>query len=98
MTRPSSFRRFVGLFGLVSACALSMGGSCLNPCQQLSDKICSCEPTEFERQSCRTQSTTQQNQRQLTNDDRLFCQKTLVECECRALAEGRLEVCGLSRE
>lgn len=75
-----------------------MGSSCLNPCQQLADKICSCESTEAEKQACRRQVQTQQNNYTLKNEQRLECQRMLTRCECRELKAGNLEICGLSRE
>jgi hypothetical protein len=98
--RPTAttLQRLFLLAGSLLGGGLCMGTSCLNPCEQLAQKICSCESTESERQACTRQAKIQQDQRQIDNDDRLFCQKTLGTCECRALAEGRLEVCGLSRE
>lgn len=91
-------RRLLTAAGFILGAGLCMGSSCLNPCQQLAQKICSCEPTTAEQQACTRQAQLQQDQRTLTNEDRLYCQQTLVNCECRALKEGKLEVCGLSRE
>lgn len=76
----------------------TMGSSCLNPCEQLADKICSCEPTEAERQACKRQASIQKDQREIRNEDRIECQKFMTTCQCRALEEGKLEACGLSRD
>ena len=62
-----------------------MGSSCLNPCQQLADKICSCEATEADKQACRRQVQTQQANYQPTNQQRIECQRMSTQFECRAL-------------
>ena len=96
--RPAALSRCVRALALMLVCGAAMGTSCLNPCEQLAEKICGCEATELERQACKRQAKIQQDQRQLGNEDRLLCQQLLASCECRALKEGKLEVCGLSRE
>ena len=80
------------------AVAFCMGNSCLDPCQQLADKICSCETTAADKQTCSRQVTLIQSNRQSDNPEKLKCQQYLLDCECRALKEGHLEKCGLSRE
>lgn len=90
--------RAVRLAAALCVVVFGMGNNCFNPCQQLADKICACQPTEAERQACTREAQTQADQRTLSNDDRLFCQQAWRTCECRALEEGRLEQCGLSRE
>lgn len=77
-----------------------MGGSCLDPCSQLAQKICSCLPTAAEQASCNQEATIQQNARSntLQATDRTYCTQKLSECECRALKEGNLAACGLARE
>ncbi len=93
--RPKNIWRLALALGLGLFC---MGSSCLNPCQQLADKICSCEATEADKQACRRQVQTQQANYQPTNPQRIECQQMLTQCECRALKEGNLKACGLSRE
>ncbi len=74
------------------------GGSCLNPCQQVADKVCACEVGEPEKQACRRQVQVQSGQTELTPQQRLNCQAWLTTCECRELEKGNLKACGLARE
>ena len=93
--------RVRGLWRCFAGCTLALllsGSSCLNPCEQLADKICSCQSSENQRLACKRETKLQQDQRTLSNADRLGCQEFLRTCECRAIAEGRLEACGLARE
>lgn len=78
--------------------AFCMGTNCLNPCQQLATKICSCEANETDKQACNRQVQIQQDQRQLSNPERQFCFDRFQACECRDLKAGNLEQCGLARE
>jgi len=84
-------------FGVVVV-VFCMGSSCLDPCKQLADKICCCQPAAAERQACTRQATIQEGQRTPSNPQRLACNRYLTSCECRALQAGHLESCGLSRE
>ncbi len=75
-----------------------MGQNCLNPCQQLATKICSCAETSAEQQACNAQVTVQQGNRTAGNADLLKCQEAFRTCECRGLNAGDLASCGLAKE
>ncbi|MEW5853500.1 MAG: hypothetical protein AB2A00_32285 [Myxococcota bacterium] len=94
-----TFPRRVRLRAAQSGLALmTMGSSCINPCEMLAEKICSCLPTDVERQACSREAKLQAGQRDLDNPQRIACQGFYAQCECRDLEEQRWAECGLSRE
>jgi hypothetical protein len=96
-TRTPRWRWFkVGLGCL--AVTFCMGSSCLDPCQQLADKICSCEANATDKQTCTRQVAIIAANRKPNNNELVACQQFLLNCECRALKAGDLQACGLSRE
>jgi len=97
MTR-TPLHKIVSLAACLLGAALTMGSSCLDPCEQLAQKICSCEPTQAERDSCTREATLQKNQIQLSTEERLRCTDYLRQCECRDIRNGEIQNCGLSRE
>ena len=78
--------------------ALLSGSSCLDPCRQVADKVCSCEATEPDKQACRRQVEVQAAQRPPKPEQRVQCQRFMTTCECRELRAGNLAACGLARE
>lgn len=61
----------------------------------LAERICSCEPTETDRRSCRNDRiVNQQSQVQIDDADRDFCEAKLDTCTCGALDENQLDACG----
>ncbi|MCC7109590.1 MAG: hypothetical protein IT382_09900 [Deltaproteobacteria bacterium] len=79
---------------LAAASALSML-ACQDPCVALAERICSCEPTASDRQTCRTyRVVNQQSQVQIDDADRDFCEAKLQTCSCGALDENDLDACG----
>lgn len=61
----------------------------------LAERICSCEPTEADRRSCRNDRiVNQQSQVQIDDADRDFCEAKLDTCTCGALDENQLDACG----
>ena len=85
----------------VAMWAASLVG-CGNPCRELSEKVCNCQPTDGQRRECLRRVGTRAGQYQ-PNPDRQVeaaadenCAKVLEQFSCTALASGNLKACGLS--
>lgn len=89
-------RSLVWLLWVVS-CALGVG--CQDPCVQLAQRICNCEPTTSDRRACQQERiTNQQSKIEIDEADRDVCQAKLETCDCKALDENDLDKCGFVPE
>jgi hypothetical protein len=84
---------------LVVIAALALAG-CDDECGALADKICQCEPTLAERESCRVELEAQQSNQALppSDEQKAVCAAALETCTCDALDENRTDLCGFTRE
>lgn len=83
------------LLSLFAVCVALLTGACQDPCVSLAERICSCEPTESDRRSCRTDRiVNQQSQVEISDADRELCEQKLETCSCGALDENDLDACG----
>ncbi len=89
-----TFAVLLALWPLVGA------GCSINPCQQLAERICQCELSAAQRQSCRTNRiTNQQNQFGFSLDgDADRCTAALETCTCDALDRQQTDQCGFTKE
>lgn len=72
---------------------------CPDECQALSDQVCDCEETRDQRESCRREvESQQQNQAPPTAEQREVCLAALDTCTCEALAANRTDLCGFTRD
>jgi hypothetical protein len=79
--------------------AALVGTGCADPCVQLAERICGCEPTDVERRACRADRITGQSGRVETDEaEAAFCAEKLETCDCRAIDENDLEKCGFVPE
>lgn len=83
---------------LLVCCLGAILGGCLNPCDQLADRICECEETELQRQQCQQRVEIQKQQRDASEKNKADCEAALVTCTCQALDDGNLAACGFVRE
>lgn len=82
----------VGVLGLGAATS-----GCQDPCVVLAERICGCEPSTAERQSCRrTRIVNQQSNITIEDADRELCQAKLETCTCSALDQNNLDACGFT--
>ncbi|MCC6810501.1 MAG: hypothetical protein IT381_23930 [Deltaproteobacteria bacterium] len=86
-------------FVLISCLALGLGAlsqSCAGPCENLANLICDCEEDPVQRQSCRTQVTTDVGRIKFDKGDNDRCTQFLKTCDpqCRALRRGDRAACG----
>jgi len=73
--------------------------ACADPCVQLAERICNCEPTVATRRACLADRVTNQQGRIDVDDaDRAFCAASLETCTCVALDVGDLGACGFAPE
>jgi hypothetical protein len=79
----------LALFSLV-------GSGCDDACSSLNRTICDCEPTDARKDSCnQRRSSTSASP---TDADTERCEMLIDTCTCDALADGRLDACGLALE
>jgi hypothetical protein len=93
-------RRLIWLrFSLVLALLAGLGTSavgCKDPCAELANKICDCEPDETQKQSCKDRYKTDTVKPTDAEQDR--CDKLNDSCSCNALACGDFAACGLGKD
>lgn len=97
---PVAVRFFEGWRVALAVASMVAGWSaagCQDPCVTLAERICNCEPSSAERQSCRrTRIVNQQSNVAIEEADRELCQAKLETCTCVALDENNLEACGFT--
>ena len=98
--RSLSFASLVLVAALVGSQA-----ACTDPCRQLADRICNCELTAAQRQTCRqdridTQSSTDPLNlgATTTSEQQDACIAALETCTCAALDENKTELCGYTND
>lgn len=67
---------------------------CDGPCQDLAEKICSCEPNTPRERSCLV--TVDTAVRDPLDSDSARCEELLKTCSCAALDRGDFAACGLT--
>jgi hypothetical protein len=83
----------VGLAGALWVPAVLAG--CQDPCIELAQRICNCEPTVLNRRQCVTDRITgQQGNVDISDTDRELCVAKLETCSCAALDQNDLDACG----
>ena len=78
--------------------SLFISGSACEPCVQLSNMICDCEPTANAQLACRQEREVQRSQREESEADPEICAAAMETCTCKALEENNWEACGMSRD
>lgn len=72
-------------------------GGCQDPCVELAQRICNCEPTAVARRLCiSNRITSRQGAIEVSDDDRALCSAKLDTCSCAALDQNDLDACGFS--
>lgn len=70
---------------------------CTDPCVELAQRICNCEPTVTDRRNCAADRiTNQQGTIVISDDDRSICTAALDTCTCAALDQNNLAACGFT--
>ncbi|MGB9600200.1 MAG: hypothetical protein ACP5QK_05475 [Myxococcota bacterium] len=70
--------------------------SCSEPCLDLANRICNCEPTANRRNTCKN-IYVKNNPVSISDDDEKRCEELLKSCDCATLDAGNFSACGLSR-
>ncbi len=72
--------------------------ACDNPCKQLAQRICDCEPTRTQRQTCEQFRIIDRDSDAVdpTEAEEDFCIQKLESCTCAALDQNRTDLCGFS--
>lgn len=90
-SKVSSVLAVVG-FGL-------MWGGCIDPCQQLAERICACELTESQRNQCRQERISNQRDFLVADtESQEACAAALDTCTCTALDQNRTDLCGFTAD
>lgn len=77
----------------------SLTAGCPDECQVLSDQVCDCEETRDQRESCRQEvESQQQNQTPPNQAQREACMAAIETCTCEALEQNRTDLCGFTRD
>lgn len=86
-----------GLFAVVTFGLISAG--CIDPCQQLAERICACELTESQRNQCRQERITNQRDFLVADaESQEVCVAALETCTCTALDQNRTDLCGFTAD
>ena len=84
---------------LVFTCGLGMiMGSACDPCVQLTNSICDCEPTANGKLACRQERELQRSQREESLADTEMCAAALETCTCAAIEDHDWAACGMTRD
>ncbi len=83
-------KRYLLLIAIILTCA------CSEPCLDLANRICDCEPTANRRNTCKN-TFVRNNPVSISEDDEKRCEKLLRTCSCDALEKGDYQACGLSK-
>ena len=83
--------------------ALLMGfwfltGSACDPCVQLTNSICDCEPAANAKLACRQERELQRSQREESLADTEMCAAALETCTCAAIENNDWAACGMTRD
>lgn len=83
--------------GLCGILFMFSGASC-DPCIQLSNLVCDCEPTANAQIACRQERELQRSQRNEDDADPEICAAALETCSCAAMENNDWEACGMTRD
>jgi hypothetical protein len=74
-------------------------GACADPCRQVAEVVCSCEPDQSSQRSCLSEVEAARAAHPATEEDLAACDQVLAseQCTCDALAMGEIEACGLAQ-
>ncbi len=82
-------------------CLFALAGvACEDPCAELSNQVCACEPTESRQQTCMTEVEADADADPPTDAEQDKCEAILAaeSCNCDNLAQGNLAACGLAEQ
>jgi len=73
-------------------------GACADPCRQVAEQVCACEPDKSRERSCLSEVDAAREAHQASDADLQACQSIIEaqSCTCDALALGDLSACGLA--
>jgi hypothetical protein len=95
-------RRFALILALASSPAFLAG--CKNPCRQLAEKLCDCEPNTSARESCLRDASSRDSKYSPTDEEQATCDGLIAHCRCEDLTSAdsadranAKKNCGLAR-
>jgi hypothetical protein len=73
--------------------------ACSQPCLELAQKLCDCQPTTSLRDQCRQRASADNGSKNPPADAELACASLLSRCDCHQIgtADGK-RACGLARQ
>ncbi len=74
--------------------------ACADPCRQVAEQVCACEPDKSRERSCLNEVNAAREAHEASEADLAACQSIIesASCTCDALALGDLAACGLAEE
>ena len=77
---------------------LLFASACRSPCRQLSEKLCECSETTYQREACLRRASTEESRVAPTPAQDQACADLLPGCDCHTIetTEGK-QACGLAR-
>ncbi len=71
---------------------------CKSPCRQLSERLCDCQASSFDRNTCLQRAATNESTFVPTAGDNQRCAELVEQCDCRLIdtPEGKRK-CGFAR-
>jgi hypothetical protein len=74
-------------------------GACADPCRQVAEVVCACEPDQSRERSCLSEMEAARQAHPASDSDLQACEQIieLNQCDCEALALGQIEACGLAQ-
>lgn len=78
---------------------IGWGVGCADPCRQVAEIVCACEPDQSSERSCLSEVEAARQVHPASEEDSAACQRVIEsnQCDCDALALGRIEACGLAQ-
>lgn len=82
----------------VALALVVLSAGCKSPCRQLSERLCECQQSSFDRNTCLQRAASAEGVASVTAADNEACAALVQECDCRLVdtPEGKKK-CGFAR-
>jgi hypothetical protein len=83
---------------IAATLGLLLFAGCASPCVKLAQKICECQPTQNDRDTCNSNVSARADQVEISETDQQTCDALIDTCACHEIntPEGK-RACGLAR-
>ncbi len=90
-----SFMKLLLFFFQILALTMALS-ACSEPCDELGDKICSCEKTSSLEEACKQKLKNSKSRIKPTDQEQDICGNLIDTCTCEALALEQYDKCGFT--